>query len=452
MQQKYTSLIFIGLLNLITCKIAFCQNEIFSFIETKDNIIEIDVKNDLRYNLNINENKIIFRGVVFNSGINQSQYTNFKEKRLSSYDVNGFDIKIQYITNAIPLGVTLEFTNTDSLLVPFDPKVKLKINIKQSSLIIVIRDSNIVNYLESNSTVLSISPLFKLLESRTSEKISAVVYQLTSVNDPDEFFLKLNQIMYNIDRQSIVKNQSIPINIRKKNSLEIYLNSSIISTNDHQFNSFTNKQLGFNFLRDIKDGKIQLGVGLNYSLNKFSSEDNAKYFSESSQYLDTIYATIKSIKENHTQHLMSCNAKIILNIPVQTNTLSIYFTPFHSIYNQYQSELIGGAVLTYGKYNGLNEYLYNIEELGLGEKNTELIGNQSHYSSTTYGLNIGVSYNFMIDKIKISPIVNLNYLTINNKAKTIESYSINSGTYNGFFSSKQKVNFLFPSIGLSIKF
>jgi hypothetical protein len=453
MQQKHTSLVFLLLLlNIVTYKSGFCQNDILSFIETKDNKIEIDVLNDLRYNLNVNENKIILRGVVFNSGLNQSQYISYKEKRISSYNVDGFDISIQYITNAIPLGITLQFTNTDSLLVPFYSNLKTELNIKQSSLLIIISDSNIISYLESNSTLLSISPLFKLLESKTSDKISAVVYQLTSVNDSDDFFMKLNQLTYNLDRQIAIKNKITPITTPNKNSFEINLNASITPLSDHQINSFSNKQIGINFLRNIKKNQIQLGVGLNYSLLNFNSQDNSKYFSVTSQYLDTIYATINALSENHTLNIISCNAKVALNIPVKSDILSMYFSPFLSVYNQYNSELTNGSIITYGKNNSINEYLYNIEELGLGEKSVELIGQESQYSSFIYGFNFGVSYDFVIDEISISPVFNLNYLTLKNKAKTIESFSIESETYNGFFSSKQKLSFLFPSIGLSIKF
>jgi hypothetical protein len=453
MQQKHTSLVLLLLLlNLITYKIGFCQNDILSFKETKDNKIQIDVLNDLRYNLNVNENKIILRGVVFNSGLNQSQYLNYKEKRMSSYNIDGFDIKIQYITNAIPVGITLQFTNADSLLVPFVSDLKTELNIKQSSLLIILSDTSLISYLESNSTALSISPLFKILESKTDDKISAVVYQLTSVNDSDDFFLKLNQLTYNLDRQIAINNHNTSITPRNKNSFEINLNTSLTASSNDQINSFSNKQIGINFLRNINNNKIKLGIGLNYSLLNFDSEDNSKYFSVASQYLDTIYATVNAIGENHILNIISCNAKVEINLPVKSNILSIYFSPFHSVYNQYNSEIINGSILTYGKNNSINEYLYDIEELGLGEKNVELIGQESHYSSLNYGFNLGVSYDFVIEDISISPVINLNYLTLKNKAKTIESFSIESETYSGFFSSKEKLDFFFPSIGLSIKF
>jgi hypothetical protein len=186
--------------------------------------------------------------------------------------------------------------------------------------------------------------------------------------------------------------------------------------------------------------------------NSFSSTDNAAYNSTNSLILDTIYATINSLTQNYTQQTVSFNGLVRFSPKIGENNLSISISPFISIDNRLSSEIFGGSITTFGKYAGISDYVFNVDELGLFSRSEELVGQRTDFNTSAYGINLGIGYQLNLKYFHIVPTLAIKYISIQNKDDIKESYSIDNQSYFGKFATLTKTTFISPLIGLSIIF
>ncbi len=402
---------------------------------TKNNKLNPDFNLDIQkigIDLNVKSSQIIIRGVVFDPSLVQGEYE-LLDNWMDVFTVDYLNVHFDIFTTTTQEGINLNFQNSTEL-----PSKKLT----RSTLFIFVRDTLIRDYLDENLRPLS-------LENIKHSDLS--IYQLIEIKSLDDFKWKTKLLLYNLEHFKAPEKKKVQEKIIK-NHFQIGLTSSISNTNSKNFDDFTNQQIDLNATRCIKSSKLEIGVGISFLNNQFQSTDNALYSISNSSILDTLYAKVNGVKQEYNNQALLLKAIFSIKLPINSNHLGISICPFYSIYSSQRSSITNGEITKYGKINAINEYLYDINELGLGTYNVDQLIKNSSFSSSTKGLNLTIGYELGLRTFTIVPTLDLKFISLKNKNEIIESYSLNTSVYNGFFSTQKGANFFSPSIGISIIF
>jgi hypothetical protein len=416
----------------------YSQGFNFSKNDISDSKFNINLL-DIASKLNNNDSLIFLSVVVFDPLVNNSQYKGEFENWLIPYDFAKFNIDFSVYTNTTPKGINCHFLNS---LPDWSDQLK------RSSLFIIISESNhsIKTYLDSNKT--------EFLLEKLDIYSGVSIYRLHFVDNNDVFKWRTNQIIYNLENVPLSEKKEI-LQAPKKVSFQLGYSSSATVKNK-KFNSISSNQI--DLLVKGSFGNSNLGVvggGISITQNKFSTSSNLQFSKAGSFPLDSIYASLSGVSENYIHQ--SINIAFLIAQKIKSNSkngfFELSFSPFISILSKLSSTVTGGSIKTYGFKNQINEYLYDIPELGLKTQTDEILNLQNSFKTITYGFNAGFSYNIKLGALILVPNINLKLISIHNKNSDVNAYSISENKFNGVFASYRKnSNFLMPTIGLSISF
>ena len=289
-------------------------------------------------------------------------------------------------------------------------------------------------------------------QNKNNETIK--LFQLVDIKDFFDFKWKTNQLLYNLDNIPLPEKKEI--SIQKTTFFQIGFSSgTTINKNNTNFNGFLFNQIDFQVKKSFKNkNKIIFGGGISIAQNSFNSNSNILYSQKGILPIDSIYASISEVCENYTHQ--STNISLLIALKIDNKKKDRFFefniSPFLSIQSKLNSTVTGGSIKTFGFKNQINEYLYDIPELGLKTQSEELLNIQNSFNTITYGLNAGISFNTKIGAFIFAPNINLKLVSIYNKNSILNAYSIYENRYNGLFATLKNSNFIVPTIGLSILF
>jgi hypothetical protein len=306
----------------------------------------------------------------------------------------------------------------------------------------------VIKYLKENQLILELSCPENLAYKKGSKYYT--VFYLEG-DGYDDYQWKVNQLLFNLEKIPTpeIKKEHEKIN---KNHFQLGVTSSVSNTNSQNFDDFTSQEIDLHVIRSIHSSNIQIGAGISFLNNQFESTDNAIYSISNSSTLDTVYARVNGLHQEYNNQALLLKAIFSLKIPIHSNNLGITVSPFYSIYDYQNSEVSNGEIITYGKINGINEYLYNIDGLDLRTLSAGQLNQNTAVSTSTIGLNFSIGYEFSLKAFSVAPTFDFKFISIKNKNDILESYSLNTSVYNGFFSTQKGANFFSPSIGISIIF
>jgi hypothetical protein len=385
---------------------------------------------------NNNTHQTYIRGAIFDAGITEKDNLNSLENWVIPYSLTTLNCQFNVYPNTNQLGINANISNSITKKEIYSSK-----KLTRSFLFVFVKEPEIIKFLDQNLSYFSLEKI---------DTIDFSIYMLNNISNINDFKSKCNQLIYNLGEFEI----PIPpkIEIPKNLYFEINALTSITDVNTKSFNGYISKELNIQVLHKFKENKISVGAGISYMHNSFSSTDNAAYNSTNSLILDTIYATINSLTQNYTQQTVSFNGLVRFSPKIGENNLSISISPFISIYNRLSSEIFGGSITTFGKYAGISEYVFNVDELGLFSRSEELVGQRTDFNTSAYGINLGIGYQLNLKYFHIVPTLAIKYISIQNKDDIKESYSIDNQYYFGKFATLTKTTFISPLIGLSIIF
>lgn len=378
-------------------------------------------------------------GFIFDRTLDVQKDKQVLENWVSPYDVSKLNIGFNVLNINDKKNYTINF----------------KVNSKRetfsslrSTLFIVTCDSSTIKHLKDHQLLFGLSCPDNLAFKKDSKYYTVFYLEGT---DFDDYKWKVNQLLFNLEKipSPEIKKELEKIN---KNYFQIGFTSSISNTNSKNFDDFTSQQIDLNATRCIKSSNLEIGVGISFLNNQFQSTDNAIYSLSNSSTLDTLYARVVELNQEYNNQALLLKAIFSLKIPIHSNNLGITVSPFYSIYDKQNSEVSNGEIITYGKINGINGYLYNIDELDLRTLSVGQLNQNTAISTSTIGLNFSIGYEFSLKAFSIAPTFDFKFISIKNKNEILESYSLNTSVYNGFFSTQKGANFFSPSIGISIIF
>lgn len=322
--------------------------------------------------------------------------------------------------------------------------------LKRSNVFVLTKDTIIIKELLKNGKDLSIFDVFSF-QNKNNETIK--LFELVDIRDFSDFQWKTNQLIYNLDQIKMPEKKVVIV--EKKNFFQLGYSSNATLKNK-KFNSISSNQI--DLLVKGSFGHSNLGVfggGISIAQNKFSTSSNLQYSEAGSLPLDSIYASLTGVSENYIHQTIN----IAFLIAIRTKSIlkngffEFSFSPFISIQSKLSSTVTGGSIKTYGFNNQINEYLYDIPELGLKTQTNEILNVQNSFKTGTFGFNAGFSYNIKLGPLTLAPNINLKLISIHNKNPNVNAYSISENKFNGVFASYRKnSNILMPTIGLSISF
>jgi hypothetical protein len=402
---------------------------------TKNNKLNPDFNLDIQkigIDLNVKSSQIIIRGVVFDPSLVQSEY-DLLENWMDVFTVDNLNVHFDIFTTTTQEGINLNFQNSTEL-------VSKKLT--RSTLFIFVRDTLIRDYLDENLRPLS-------LENIKHSDLS--IYQLIEIKSLDDFKWKTKLLLYNLEHFEAPEKKTENLKINK-NHFQLGITSSVSNTNSINFDDFTSQEIDLHAIRSIKSSNLQIGAGISFLNYQFRSTDNALYSISNSPTLDTVYASVIGVNQEYQNLSLLLKAFFTYKVPINSNYLGISISPFYAIYNKQNCIATNGQITTFGKINGINEYLYEINELGLRTFNAEQLNQNTSLSASTIGMNLTIGYEFQLKSFSIAPTFDFKFISIKNKNEILESYSLNTSVYNGFFSTQKGANFFSPSIGISIIF
>jgi hypothetical protein len=385
---------------------------------------------------NNNTHQTYIRGAIFDAGITEKDNLNSLENWVRPYSLSTLNCQFNVYPNTNQLGINANITNSITKKEIYSNK-----KLTRSFLFVFVKEPEIIKFLDQNLSYFSLERI---------DTIDFSIYMLNNISNLDDFKSKCNQLIYNLGEFEIPI--APKIEIPKNLYFEINASTSILDVNNKGFNGFTSKELNLQVLHKLKESTLSVGAGISYMQSSFSASDNANYNSTNSLIFDTTYAAINNLMQQYMQQTISLNGLVRFSPKIGENNLSISISPFISIYNRLSSEISGGSIITYGKYAGISEYVYNVDELGLFSKSEELVGQRTGFNTSAYGLNLGIGYQMNLKHFHIVPTLVIKYISIQNKNDIKDSYSIDSQSYFGKFATLPKTTFISPLIGLSIIF
>ena len=354
-------------------------------------------------------------------------------KWLNVYDANKFKVKV-YVIN--------ESSSKNNFSICCDENQK-KIECSQSTLFLITKNLSLKDYLSKNLTLLSMKKI------PISNGDDFVVYQFSSIKDPMDFKWKTEQLFYNLQNIPQIEKTPTP----KTNFFQISYQSSLINSKNTQFDRTSNNQIDLIMKKKISCNKdsiqiLDVGGGISLAQNRFSSSSNLRYSEVGSSPLDSIYASLSGVSENHSYQ--SINLVGFLAVKIKKFEFSL--SPFYALQSNLSSTVSGGSITTYGFKNQITDYLYDIPELGLKTQTEEILKVQNYFKTSSYGFNAGVSYNINLGTLIVAPNLNFKFISIHNKNSISNAYSIPEDKYNGLFATLKNKYFFIPTLGLSISF
>ena len=400
---------------------------------------EVDYKIDWGKDLKITDtNKVFLLGFIiepplFNDNFMKTQ--KIDESWLNSYEENKIDLKI-YVAH--PDKAAKEF------------KIDKK-NVKESTLYIHVNNKQISSFLKKNADNLSLNICDHCsLDKGKKQDINEVIFQLINIDSYKDFQWKTNQLLYNLDHIPEADKKEKPT--KKTNFFQISYQSSLINSKNTQFDRASNNQIDLIMKKKICCNKnsiqILVGGGISLAQNRFSSSNNSQYVQKGSYPLDSIYASLSGVRENHSYQ--SINLVGFLAVKIKKFEFSL--SPFYALQSKLSSTVTGGSITTYGFKNQITDYLYDIPELGLKTQTEEILKVQNYFKTSSYGFNAGVSYNINLGTLIVAPNLNFKFISIHNKNSISNAYSIPEDKYNGLFATLKNKYFFIPTLGLSISF
>jgi hypothetical protein len=411
------------------------NNSLFIYKEKDSSVFNLDIPKSIASK---DTNKIHLVGYIFDRTINSNEKELF-QNWLIPYSISKMNLTFN-VLNIID-------KKNYNVNIKINSKKESYTSISRSILFLYSCDTSLINFLKENDVQLGLTIQNDLSFKRDNKYYSVFLLESTGFED---FKLKSNRLIYNLER--FEKPIEIKKEIAQSNSIELNASTSILNVNTKGFNGFSTKDFNINVLHTFKESMLSIGGGISYMQSNFSASDNATYNSTNSLILDTTYAVINNLTQNYAQQIISLNGLVRLSPKIGENNLSISISPFVSIFNSLTTEISGGSITTYGKYDGISEYVYNVDELGLFSKSEELVGQRIDFNTSAYGINLGIGYQLNLKHFHIVPTLAVKYLSIQNKNNIKNSYSIDSQSYFGKFATLPKTSFISPLIGLSIIF
>lgn len=441
--MKYLIITFIIIFNFYS---TYCQNDqlkdeqLFKYPKETDNKLLIDI-NGLKKIFNQDENlPFIIRGVIFNKTMdieNKKETENW----LTSYNINQTDLSFTVIN---PKNIDVKTEIFSKELKPH------KNNYTRSFLLLFIQDTTAIkDYLERNFKTLSLIS-YKEIET------GLIIYFL-GCDSYSDFQWKTNQLLYNLDHVPLPeKKEKLPE--PKKISFQLGFSSGgSINKKNTNFDGFSSNQIDL-LVKWSFGNKILLNIGggISFAQNKFSTTSNLLFGVAGSLPLDSIYASLSGVSEKYAHQTINIAFLIAQKIKIKSNSKNDFFefsfSPFLSLQSKLSSTVTGGSITTYGFKNQITDYLYDIPELGLKTQTGEILNVQNYFKTSSYGFNAGVSYNINLGTLIVAPNINFKLISIKNKNSISKAYSIPEDKYNGLFATYERTKPLLLTVGLSISF
>jgi hypothetical protein len=439
--MKYLIITFIIIFNFYS---TYCQNDqlkdeqLFKYPKETDNKLLIDI-NGLKKIFNQDENlPFIIRGVIFNKTMdieNKKETENW----LTSYNINQTDLSFTVI----------DPKNIDVKTEIFSKELKPHTNnYTRSFLLLFIQDTTTIkDYLERNFKTLSLIS-YKEIET------GLIIYFL-GCDSYSDFQWKTNQLLYNLDKVPLPEKKE-KLLAPKKVSFQLGFSSGgSINKKNTNFDGFSSNQIDLVVKRSFgKNNLINLGGGISFAQNTFSTTSNLLYGEAGSLPLDSIYASLSGVSEKYTHQTI--NIAFLIALKTERNDKNGFFefslSPFLSLQSKLSSTVTAGSITTYGFKNQITDYLYDIPELGLKTQTEEILNVQNYFKTSSYGFNAGVSYNINLGTLIVAPNINFKLISIKNKNSISKAYSIPEDKYNGLFATYERTTPLLLTVGLSISF
>jgi hypothetical protein len=414
----------------------FAQNlERFEYLQKDISEVTIDLSKE--FNKLLSLKKAIVYCDIYDRSLNPPEaHKKEVESWLSPYNTSKFYTCFSVFNIESNDGYNVNFTLSDQTE-KFNKLVR-------STVFVLTKDSLFIEALNIIGKDLSLFEVFSF-KNKNSETIK--LFQLVGIRDFSDFQWKTNQILYNLDNIQISPKKEIQPK-PKKLYFQVGYQSSLSKSNNTQFDGFTINQVDLLIKKSNLKNTV-IGGGISFSQTNFSSSTNDKYAENGTFPLDSIYASLIAIDEKYTNQSIN----LVGYFALKGKKVEISLSPFYSIYNVLNSTTISGSITTFGYNAQINEYLYDLPELGLKTQTSEIVGIENSFKSSSFGLNIGVSYNFDLGKnLSVSPSFNLKMTSIRNRSSITDCYSISNGFYNGWFSTLQNTSLIVPTVGLSISF
>ena len=435
-QKSKKSIILICILFYFTGSSLSQSRNVFTYIDKDSSTFSIDFAKEIPQKDSAKTNII---GFIFERTIDVKKDRQQFESWVTPYNVSKLNISFNVLNINDKKNYTINFKlnskkETNSFL--------------RSTLFLITCDSNVIKYLKENQLILELSCPENLAYKKGSKYYT--VFYLEG-DGYDDYQWKVNQLLFNLEKIPTpeIKKEHEKIN---KNHFQLGVTSSVSNTNSPNFDDFTSQEIDLHVIRSIHSSNIQIGAGISFFNYQFRSTDNALYSISNSPTLDTVYASVIGVNQEYHNLSLLLKASFTYKVPINSNYLSLSISPFFSIYNKQNSVVTNGEIKTYGKINGVNEYLYDIDELDLRTLNSGQLNQNTAVSTSTTGLNLAIGYELGLRTFTIVPTLDLKFISLKNKNEIIESYSLNTSVYNGFFSTQKGANFFSPSIGISIIF
>ena len=349
------------------------------------------------------------------------------------------------------------------------------IPVKRSIAYLLVKNSRISDYLESNSDYFSV---YKLDNQSAGQEIETneAIFQMRNIGDYEEYKWRINHLIYNLNSLQLIENQ------KKKN--ESYNKSSWLLSGQYSFYSGSKVNSSLTLLNSDAD-IYSYGLQYNKFLNVKKYKTNSKFDFKLSFEIDiyNLKGSLKSdslklnwtdlsnpelpiLRENSIYSLIEnweAKTAVLLNIGLG-HQIAIIEDKILLDYNINLGQILPfniNSILTDGYFNyrgylnGISDQIYQISSLGLLDN----INYKSFSAQTNqfwgYGIGLDFVVNFKITNSFIFSIPRLNFDFIKLYNNDFNSNSLVSPAYGEFNSTLYNVKsftFMPFSIGAGIGF
>ena len=421
----------------------FSQNlERFNYLEKGDAKVTIDL-NEFKNLLSIKK-AILYCG-IYDSSLNPPDgHKKEIEGWLNPYNSSKFYTYFSVFNIESNEGYTFNFT-LGKESEPFT-------NYTKSMAFVLTKDSLLITELLKNGKDFDLYGDYSF-KNKNDEVIR--LFTFINIDNFSEFQWKTNQLLFNLDHVPLPEKKEIIVD-PKKNFFQLGLSSGgAINKKNTNFDGFSSNQIDLLVKWSFGNKNlINLGGGISFAQNTFSTTSNLLYGDAGPLPLDSVYASLSGVSEKYTHQTINIALLIALKTERKDKNgfFEFCFSPFLSLQSKLSSTVTGGSMTTYGFKNQITDYLYDIPELGLKTQTDEFRNLQNTFNTITYGFNVGTSYNINVGNLILAPNINFKLLSIKNKNSISKAYSIPEDKYNGLFATYERTTPLLLTVGLSISF
>ncbi len=421
----------------------FSQNlERFNYLEKDNAKVTIDL-NEFKNLLSIKK-AILYCG-IYDSSLNPPDgHKKEIEGWLNPYNSSKFYTYFSVFNIESNEGYTFNFTLGNESE-PFT-------NYTKSMAFVLTKDSLLITELLKNGKDFDLYGDYSF-KNKNDEVIR--LFTFINIDNFSEFQWKTNQLLFNLDHVPLPEKKEIIVDPKKK-FFQLGLSSGgAINKKNTNFDGFSSNQIDLLVKWSFGNKNlINLGGGISFAQNKFSTTSNLLFGDAVSLPLDSIYASLSGVSEKYAHQTI--NIAFLIAIKTEINKKNGFFefslSPFYALQSNLSSTVTGGSITTYGFKNQITDYLYDIPELGLKTQTEEILKVQNYFKTSSYGFNAGVSYNINLGTLIVAPNLNFKFISIHNKNSISNAYSIPEVKYNGLFATLKNKYFIIPTLGLSISF